>query len=169
LTHFLFLLRHAKSDWKKDVATDFERPLSERGLGDAHKMANWLIQQTDLPTMIVSSPALRAYQTALIFAHALDIQPGGINFDERIYAASAGDILEIIRQFPETEKSILLIGHNPGFDSLLQTLCEMAESRADGKLMTTAAVAKVSVADSWQRISSNRCELSRFSRPKDLA
>ena len=168
MAHFLFILRHAKSDWEKDVATDFERPLSERGLRDAYKMANWLIQQTDLPTMIVSSPALRAYQTALIFAHALDIQPGDINFDKRTYEASVSNILEIIRQFPETAKSILLIGHNPGFDSLLQTLCTMAESRADGKLMTTAAVARVSVAGTWQRISSNSCELSLFSRPKEL-
>jgi phosphohistidine phosphatase len=169
LSHFLFLLRHAKSDWNKDVTTDFERPLSERGLSDAQKMANWMVQLTDLPTMIVSSPALRAYQTALIFARALDIQPGDINFDKRIYAGSVRNILDRIKQFPETTKSILLVGHNPGFDSLLQTLCKMAEYRAGGKLMTTAAIAKVNVASSWQRISSNSCELSRFTRPKELS
>jgi len=105
LSHLLFLLRHAKSDWKKDVATDFERPLSERGLSDAQKMANWMVQLTDLPTMIVSSPALRAYQTALIFAHALDMQPGDINFDKRIYAGSVSNILDRIKQFPETAYS----------------------------------------------------------------
>ncbi len=131
-------------------------------------MANWLVQQSDLPTMIVSSPALRAYQTALIFAHALDLQPGDINFDKRIYEASVNTILEIIREFPETAKSIFLIGHNPGFDSLLQMLCKMVEPRADGKLMTTATVAKVSVPSSWQRISSNSCELSLFSRPNEM-
>lgn len=169
MAHFLFLLRHAKSDWKKDVATDFERPLSERGLKDAQKMANWLVQQSDLPTMIVSSPALRAYQTALIFAHALDLQPGDINFDKGIYEASVNHILEIVREFPKTEKSILLIGHNPGFDSLLQMLCKMVEARADGKLMTTATVAKVSVPSTWQRISSNSCELSLFSRPNETS
>jgi phosphohistidine phosphatase len=169
LSHFLFLLRHAKSDWKKDVATDFERPLSERGLSDAQKMANWMAQLTDLPTMIVSSPALRAYQTALIFAHALDMQPGDINFDKRIYAGSGSNILGRIKQFPETTKSILLVGHNPGFDSLLQTLCKTAEYRSDGKLMTTAAIAKVNVAGLWQNISSNSCELNRFTRPKELS
>lgn len=168
MTHFLYLLRHAKSDWKTDAATDFERPLSERGLRDAQKMAHWLIQETDLPATIVSSPALRAYQTALVFAHALDIQPGDISFDKRIYEASVHHILEIIRQFPESAESILLIGHNPGFDSLLQTLCKIAEPRADGKLMTTAATAKINVVGSWQRISDNRCELIRFSRPKEL-
>jgi phosphohistidine phosphatase len=168
LAHFLFILRHAKSDWKKDVAADFERPLSERGLRDARKIANWLVQQTDLPTMIVSSPALRTYQTALIFAHTLDIQPGEIHFDKRIYEASVNNLLEIVREFPENAESILLIGHNPGFDSLLQMLCKMVEPRADGKLMTTATIAKVSVPSSWQRISSNCCELSLFSRPNEV-
>lgn len=168
MTHFLFLLRHAKSDWQTDAATDFERPLSERGFRDAKKIAQWLIQQSNVPATIVSSPALRAYQTALIFAHAMNIQPGNISFDKRIYEASAYHVLEIIRYFPETAKSVLLIGHNPGFDSLLQMLCKMAEPRADGKLMTTAAIARIRVTGSWREISDNCCVLDGLSRPKDL-
>jgi phosphohistidine phosphatase len=168
MTHFLFLLRHAKSDWQTDAATDFERPLSERGLRDAQKMAHWLIQQSNVPATIISSPALRAYQTALVFAHVMNIQPGDISFDKRIYEASAHHVLEIIRCFPETGKSVLLMGHNPGFDSLLQMLCKTAESRADGKLMTTAAIARIRVTGSWRGISDNCCVLDGLTRPKDL-
>lgn len=168
MTHFLFLLRHAKSDWQTDAATDFERPLSERGLRDAQKMAHWLIQQSNVPATIISSPALRAYQTALVFAHVMNIQPGDISFEKRIYEASPHHVLEIIRCFPETGKSVLLIGHNPGFDSLLQMLCKMAESRADGKLMTTAAIARIRVTGSWRGISDNCCMLDDLTRPKDL-
>ena len=168
MTHFLFLLRHAKSDWQTDAATDFERPLSERGFRDAQKMADWLIQQTDVPATIVSSPALRAYQTALVFAHAMNIQPGDVSFDKRIYEASAHHVLEIIKHFPETEKSILLVGHNPGFDALLQMLCKKAEPRDDGKLMTTAAIARICVAGSWREISNNSCVLNGLCRPKEL-
>ncbi len=168
MPYSLFLLRHAKSDWKTGVATDFERPINDRGVMDASKMANWLSQQTDLPTIIVSSPALRAYQTALIFAYALNIQPGDINFDKRIYEASGNTLLEVIRHFPETRKSILLIGHNPGLDVLLQSICKRTEIRADGKLMTTAAVAKISVTDTWRHISAKSCELSGIARPKEL-
>lgn len=168
MTHLLFLLRHAKSDWQSDAASDFERPLSARGFRDAQKMAHWLNQQSDMPATIVSSPALRAYQTALVFARAMSIQPGDISFDKRIYEGNAHHILEIIRHFPETGKSILLIGHNPGFDALLQMLCKTAEPRADGKLMTTAAIAKLLVTGSWRGISDNCCVLDGLYRPKDL-
>lgn len=168
MIHFLFLLRHAKSDWKAEVASDFERPLTDRGLMDASRMSDWLSQQNDLPTMIVSSPALRAYQTALIFAHALHIQLGDINYDKRIYEASDNTFLKIIKQFPEINQSILMIGHNPGVDSLLQSLCKIAKPRIDGKLMTTTAVAKISVMGSWQDINAKNCELNGIFRPKEL-
>ncbi|MBA3286073.1 MAG: histidine phosphatase family protein [Nitrosopumilus sp.] len=168
MTHFLFLLRHAKSDWKAEVASDFERPLTDRGLMDASRMSDWLSQQNNLPTMIVSSPALRAYQTALIFAHVLQVASGDINFDKRIYEASVNTFLKIIKQFPESNQSILMIGHNPGMDSILQSLCKMAKPRADGKLMTTTAVAKISVRGPWQDISAKNCELNGIFRPKEL-
>lgn len=168
MTHFLFLLRHAKSDWKAEVTSDFERPLMDRGLTDASRMSDWLSQQNNLPSIIVSSPALRAYQTALIFAHGLQIALGDINFDKRIYEASVNTLLKIIKQFPETNQSILMVGHNPGVDSLLQSLCNMAKPREDGKLMTTTAVAKIHVTGSWQDISAKNCELNGIFRPKEL-
>jgi len=166
LLHFLYLLRHAKSDWKQDVATDFERPLAKRGLSDAPRMAAWLAKETDRPTTLISSPALRTYQTALIFSHALKIPPHAIRFDNRIYEASLETLLEIIKTIPEKETSVLLIGHNPGLDSLLQALCRAAKPGSDGKLMTTCAVAKINVESRWQDISDEYCKLYSLSRPK---
>lgn len=168
MSHLLYLLRHAKSDWKKETTTDFERPLSKRGFSDAPKMAAWLAKQANIPEIIISSPALRAYQTALPFAHALDIQANDILFDNRIYEASLETLLKVVRQLPEQEKSVLLIGHNPGLDFLLQVLCKQAKPRNDGKLMTTCAIAKIAVKSTWQDISNKYCMLYSLSRPKEV-
>ena len=127
---------------KKEAATDFERPLSKRGLSDAPRMAAWLAKQANRPTFIISSPALRAYQTALIFAHALNINVRDIYFNNRLYEASLDTLLEAVKAIPEQDRFVLMIGHNPGLDSLLQVLCKQAKPRSDGKLMTTCAVAK---------------------------
>lgn len=167
LTHLLYLLRHAKSDWKKETVSDFERPLSKRGKSDAPKMAAWLAKQANLPTKIISSPALRAYQTALPFAHALDIQARDIVFDNRIYEATLETLLTLIKQLPETDQSVLMIGHNPGLDFLLQVLCKQAQPRNDGKLMTTCAIAKIAVEGRWCHIANKHCMLYSLSRPKD--
>ncbi|MDR4514934.1 histidine phosphatase family protein [Nitrosomonas sp.] len=168
MSHLLYLLRHAKSDWKKEAVSDFERPLSKRGVADAPKMAAWLAKQANKPTTIISSPALRAYQTALIFSHALDIQTQDINFDNRIYAASLDTLMDTVRALPEQDQSVLLIGHNPGLDLLLQVLCKQAKPRTDGKLMTTCAVAKIALESQWRDISDKHCVLYSLSRPKEV-
>ncbi len=168
MSHMLYLLRHAKSDWKQPAATDFERPLSERGRADAPRMAAWLVGQSDQPAAMISSPALRAYQTAMIFAHALDIDAGNIQFDNRIYEASPGTLLAVVSALPEQAQSVLLVGHNPGLDCLLQTLCREVEPEADGKLMTTCAIAKIAVDGRWQDIADQRCRLHSLSRPKEI-
>ncbi len=168
MTHTLYLLRHAKSDWKKEVVSDFERPLSKRGITDAPKMAAWLAKQADKPKVIISSPALRAYQTALIFSRGLDIQAQEIGFDNRIYAANLDILLKVIRAIPEQNKSVLLIGHNPGLDLLLQVLCRKAKPGSDGKLMTTCAVAKISIDCQWQNISNKYCQFYSLTRPKEI-
>lgn len=168
MSHLLFLLRHAKSDWKQEISSDFERPLSKRGQADAPRMAAWLARQPHKPAAIISSPALRAYQTALIFAHALNIPAKAIHFDNRIYEASLDTLLEVIKTIPEQNKSVLLVGHNPGLDTLLQALCKQAKPGSDGKLMTTCAVAEIAIEGAWQDISAKQCKLNRLSRPGEI-
>ncbi|MCW5617839.1 MAG: histidine phosphatase family protein [Nitrosomonas sp.] len=168
MSHVLYLLRHAKSDWKQHAVADFERPLSERGQTDAPKMAAWLAGQIDKPATMISSPALRTYQTAMIFAHALDIDVRNIQFDNRIYEASPDTLLKVVSALPEQVQSVLLVGHNPGLDYLLQMLCREAKPGIDGKLMTTCAVAKIAVDGRWQDIADQRCSLHSLSRPKEI-
>ncbi|MCB1985546.1 MAG: histidine phosphatase family protein [Burkholderiales bacterium] len=62
MSHLLYLLRHAKSDWKKEAANDFERPLSKRGISNAPRIATKLAKQANRPETIISAPALRALQ-----------------------------------------------------------------------------------------------------------
>jgi phosphohistidine phosphatase len=168
LSHVLYLLRHAKSDWKHEADSDFERPLSKRGQTDAPRMAAWLNGQEDKPTAMITSPALRAYQTALIFAEALNISPNKIQVDSQIYEASPDALLGVIKALPEQIQSVLLVGHNPGLDYLLQTLCREAKPGIDGKLMTTCAIAKIVVDGGWRDIADQRCRLHGLSRPKEV-
>ncbi|MDC8444342.1 MAG: histidine phosphatase family protein [Nitrosomonas sp.] len=169
MPHQLYLLRHAKSDWKQGVISDLDRPLSKRGQADAPRMAAWLARQDNIPTVMISSPALRAYQTAMIFAEALNIPAKNIQVDSRIYAASPETLLEVVRTLPEQAQSVLLVGHNPGLDCLLQILCRETKPGIDGKLMTTCAVAEITVDGRWQDITDQQCRLCSVSRPKEIA
>jgi phosphohistidine phosphatase SixA len=127
------IMRHAKSDWDVGARADFERPLSPRGERDAARMAKWLLEQTFVPDLIVSSTAVRAEQTARIVAHALGGIP--ITWRDDLYLAQLDVLVGALADPPAG--NWMLIGHNPGLEDLVE-FCAAAgtlavcETDADG-------------------------------------
>lgn len=141
-SHILLLMRHAKSDWSDYASADFDRTLTDRGKRDAKKMGAWLKEKKIIPDMIVSSPAARAKRTALIVGRKTGIDPAGILWDRRIYDAALDDLLEVVAGHAQKSGRLLLIGHNPGLEELLNYLSrDQPEANSAGKVMTTAAIA----------------------------
>ena len=159
------LMRHAKSDRSDPAAVDFERPLTGRGRKAVAPMARWLRKEGFEPDLILSSPAVRARETALVLAHELDVRKSEIAWDERIYDADVGTLLEVIGGRKETD--LLLVGHNPGFDDLLSHLCSEPPPRdGEGKLLTTAAIAVLEF-DGPVGTRAGCARLAALKRPKD--
>jgi phosphohistidine phosphatase len=117
----LLLLRHGKSSWDDPSLEDFERPLNERGVGDSKLSGKYARRQMIKPDLVLSSPATRAKHTAELFVAA-----AGLNntpaYDERIYEASERDLLKLLSQMDDSYNTVLLIGHNPGFEDLCEHL-----------------------------------------------
>jgi phosphohistidine phosphatase len=157
----LFVLRHAKSNWDNPDLADFERPLNSRGL-DAARFIGELIYERNLnPQVIISSPAKRAKQTAVLVKELAEISKP-IEFDERIYEASPLALFNLIREFDEKRESILIIGHNPGFENLVRMLTGETIS------MPTASLAKINLnTEKWSDIETGEGELEFLIRPKD--
>ena len=57
-------MRHAKSSWDMPCLKDSERPLNSRGKKNAPFMGKLLKEKNEIPDLIISSPAKRAYSTA---------------------------------------------------------------------------------------------------------
>lgn len=113
----LLLMRHAKSSWDHAGLTDNLRPLNERGDRVAPLMGAWLIQQGLKIDGIVTSTAIRAHQTALHVAAAFDAPPP-LSMRDDLYHASIESLVNIVRSLPGEKRSVLMIGHNPGFEEL---------------------------------------------------
>lgn len=158
----LLLLRHAKSSWKVADQPDFERPLNGRGERTAPLMGRYLRRQKIEPALVLCSPAERARQTAALFAEAARLG-GELRYDERIYEASALRLLEVVTQADEAAGTVLLVGHNPGLEELIQLLT------GETRLMPTAALAKIDLAaDKWGRVKEQTGRLDWIVKPKDL-
>lgn len=110
----LLLVRHAKSDWSDEGLRDFDRPLNGRGEHDAPLMAAFLRERELSPTLLVSSPANRAYSTARLFAPSFGIAENDISTDARLYEASVATILGVAAALPNQYDCVAVFSHNPG-------------------------------------------------------
>ncbi|MGD2138082.1 MAG: histidine phosphatase family protein [Gammaproteobacteria bacterium] len=164
----LLILRHGKSDWSVDV-DDFHRPLKNRGKRGARRMGAWLLQQQLLPDHIVSSPAERALATAGKVCKATGMKPGDIHQDRRVYAAGLDQLLEVLASCPEKAHRVLLVGHNPGLEELLEYLTDgEAPVPDDGKMLPTAALARLYMPGDWHGLAAGCARLESVIRPGAL-
>jgi phosphohistidine phosphatase len=157
----LFILRHAKSAWDNPDLSDFERPLNSRGL-DAARFIGELIYSRNLePQIIISSPAKRAKQTAVLVKEIAEI-PQPITFDERIYEASPLTLFSLINEFDDKYESVLLVGHNPGLESLVRILSR------ENQILPTAALVKINLnIEHWSKLETESGTLEFIIRPKE--
>ncbi len=124
-------------------------------------MGRLMAEKNFLPDLILSSPAARAKQTALMVKKAGRMQ-AEIHYDERIYEASPLRLMKIVSEIENKLESILLIGHNPGFEGLVKFLTGEFES------MPTAALAVVNLKiDDWKSVHPDCCTLQTLIRPKE--
>lgn len=118
----LILVRHAKSDWGGEFLKDIDRPLNERGYDDAYILSDWYKKNKALPDLILSSPATRAMNTALIFLRSLQLDLSKFQLDETIYESSVKTLISIIKKQNQKVQTLLLAGHNPGITDLTNML-----------------------------------------------
>jgi phosphohistidine phosphatase len=157
----LVIVRHAKSDWS-DGGPDADRPLAERGRRDAPAIGRWLVDRADLVgpiDLVLCSPAVRARQTWELAAAQLEPAPP-VRDDERLYDASATDLLAIVRELPADVDTAAVVGHNPALTDLVRLLSgEPVE-------LKTAAVAVLRWPGSWADAAPRVAELAVRAKPR---
>ena len=164
----LYLLRHAKSSWDDPGLADHDRPLAPRGRKAAKLIAKHLRSSEIAPALVLCSPARRTRETLEAIAPALG-DDGAVEFEHDIYGASAGELLDRLREIPDTIESAMLIGHNPSIQTLALTL-----AGGGGDLETlglkdpTGALATLTFEGSWADLDPGAAELAGFVRPRDL-
>lgn len=160
----LLIWRHAKSDWSNEDISDKERALSERGRRNAKKMADWMAAQNLLPDVILCSTAKRAQQTLNRLCKDCEVQV--LNLDS-LYLASLSTLLSELAKVEG--KRVLLIGHNPGLQNLIDYLRDLPiEQSSQVKLLPTAAVAQFIMPADWSQLERGDGKLVAITRPKDI-
>ncbi len=159
----LFLLRHAKSSWDDLDLSDFDRPLNSRGEKAAPRMGKEMKKRAVKPDLILCSPSKRTKETLSLVAESADLVSTEVSFCDEIYEATVKDLLKVLHKQSKSHKTILMVGHNPGMESLLLDLT------GDYEHFSTAALASIDVdLDDWKDLDKGVGKLRWILRPKEL-
>jgi len=130
-----------------------------------------------IPDMVLLSPSRRTRET-LEALEPWDDAPL-IEPVDTLYLATVPHLLDVLHGVPETVRSVLLIGHNPGMHELAMLLVgsrgTAARGDASGHVETlaggypTGALAEFGIAGPWWQLGTGGGQLVRFLRPRDLA
>ena len=168
----IYLARHAKSSWNSLAATDFDRPLSSRGMEDAERIGEELQSLGWLPEKIIASPAIRVKQTCKILCEAIHFPVDQVEWNSEIYAAYMVTLLHLLSSLDESVDRVMLIGHNPAMEDLLVHLCGYSTinevKQKDGKIFTTANIAKLTSDVEWKNLVMDEAKLEKLLRPKEI-
>jgi phosphohistidine phosphatase len=156
------LVRHAKSSWKDRSLSDGERPLNKRGERDAPIMGERIRDHDIRPSLIISSPALRAWSTAKCIAEKINYPLEFLQREHSLYLASLDDLLDVVVAQDNGFNSLMIVGHNPGLTRFANYL-----SPAVTDNLQTAGVVSVKIdCDDWNLYEHPETELLVYDYPK---
>ena len=158
----LTLVRHAKSSWNDSSLADRERPLNDRGERDAPEMGKRIVDHGIRPSLIISSPAVRAWTTAKIIAQQIGYPIEFLHRESDLYLASLNDLLQTVVSQDNGFNNLMVVGHNPGISDFANYL-----SPGVTNSMPTAAVVCVEIEiDDWNLFEQPATKLIAYDYPK---
>ena len=157
----LIVFRHGKSSWDAPAASDHERPLARRGREAVPAMGRRLLERGTVPQRIVTSDAVRARDTAVALAEALDLDIGVVLPEPRLYTGYDDDVLAAVTRLDDAYDRIAIVGHNPSLQDFLRTAAGLELEK-----FPTAAVAHLRFpVDRWADVRPDSGEVVDYDYP----
>jgi phosphohistidine phosphatase len=168
--HQLILLRHAKANPAAGGASDHERDLAPEGERASQLIGQAMRKAGLMPDVVLVSSALRTQQTLeIIEATAMWDERPNIDTLPSLYMATPNQIRDLLRALPETVRSALVVGHNPGLQDLAQSLAAAGTGTARlAENYPTAGLAEFLVTTPWRKLGPAGAALQRFVQPAEL-
>ena len=80
----IYILRHAKSSWDNNKLSDFERPLSKRGINDAVKLGKFILANKIRVSNVICSNARRTKDTFDLISKDLDFSIEKVTYTDNL-------------------------------------------------------------------------------------
>jgi phosphohistidine phosphatase len=158
----VWLVRHAKSSWDIDLLDDINRPLNNRGYQDAVDMAQRMKKKVGEP-LLVSSPAIRAVSTALIFAQHFGIDPSQIRIRATLYGTSPTQYCSTMAAQADEINELFIFGHNP----IISETANFLSGTTISEIPTCGIVGIAFEESTWKKAISGMGKIIHYDFPKN--
>jgi phosphohistidine phosphatase len=157
----LHIIRHAKASTHDYFPGDFYRTLDKEGYAEAAAMAEWFAGENKRPDVLITSPAIRAYTTCLIFAEKISYPFNQVALNNSLYEAPYQKLLRVVQEQHDNCRTIAVFGHNPGLTDLANYLCGPIVHN-----LATAGVVTIELdAVSWHKATESTGRMTASSKP----
>jgi phosphohistidine phosphatase len=167
----IYLFRHAKSSWDDPSLEDFDRPLAPRGQRAVETMQSYMALADVRPDLVLCSASQRTRATLEGVRRVIG-EAVSVTCDRELYHAGPRGLLARLCGLPDEVTSVMMIGHNPGLQSLGIALSgrggEDVMVRMRSKFPTAGLATLVFRGKSWSGLAPGACELHSFVVPRDL-
>ncbi|MGF1501301.1 MAG: histidine phosphatase family protein [Paracoccaceae bacterium] len=167
----VILVRHGKSSWAEPALEDHDRPLNPRGKAAAPVIARWLVARDHRADLVLCSSARRTRDTVKMMARAIPELPFPV-VERGLYHASPSQLRERLRKLPDSSRSVMVVGHQPGLSALARKLTNGHVrprcKRAFDHFPTAAAAVLTFDVPNWREIDDHAGEFVDFARPREL-
>jgi phosphohistidine phosphatase len=120
----LIFVRHGKAEDPSSGISDYERSLTLKGKVISRTMGRKLREMENSSITIITSPAFRAIETALIFAMEFGIEPEKLIVNSNLYhKMNLRYLPQILSGAAEKCDTVMMFGHNPSFTEIANSLC----------------------------------------------
>jgi phosphohistidine phosphatase len=158
----LLLMRHAMPANKPTGTSDHDRPLHCSGEEDARRIGRLIKSEGAKPDLIMSSTAERAKRTAELVSESCGVALPWLVPD--LYLAGPAEWLRQLGPLPDEYETVMLVGHNPGLEGLLEALTGSEEALSPATLVDL----KLQI-DGWSELPRAAAgRLQRIWRPQEL-
>jgi phosphohistidine phosphatase len=162
----LYIARHAKSSWDDMSVSDHDRDILEKGVKRTLKVAGYLKEKGEIPSLIISSSAKRALKTARLFAEVFRYPVENILVSASLYGCHEDDIFEELYGLSANVTSVMVVGHNPAFTGFANLF--LKNGHKIDNLPTSGVVAVKLKIDDWEKVYGAASKMLFKAFPKDL-
>ena len=159
----LFLVRHAKALDSSHGQKDFDRELSQVGRASVLRMGKNLYNLYPNPERIVSSPALRALDSALILAEQMHFSTDKVETLDDLYEATVRSLFKLVNELESRYHSVMVVAHNPA----ISYFAEYLTNEEVGNMIPGGVVLLRIENREWSEISAGNCDFIKYHEPEN--